>query len=148
MSSSRSALSFSFLSHGREAYQESVRLRADILRKPLGLAFSPEEGEQEKHHLHVGGFWEGDLVATAILVPEGRALKMRQVAIKESFQHQGMGRELLAFCENYGRKEGFSTIYCHARKTAVQFYLKNKYTSEGKPFIEIALPHIKMKKIL
>jgi len=94
-----SRLSFRFLAHGEEAYQEAVRLREDILRKPLGLSFSPEESDKEKHHLHVGGFWEGDLVATAILVPEGRAIKMRQVAIKENFQRRGIVEALLAFCE-------------------------------------------------
>ena len=34
--------------HGSKEYHQMVRLRDEILRKPLGLSFSPEELEDEK----------------------------------------------------------------------------------------------------
>ena len=43
---------------------------------------------------------------------------------------------MIKFCENYARQNGFKSIYCHARDTAVNFYLKNKYIAEGEYFEE------------
>ena len=118
---------FQIIDYGSDAYQKSVALREEILRAPLGLSFLPEELELEKEHVHIAGFLRDDLCATAVLVPEGNAMKMQRVAIKEGFQNQGIGSALMAFCEEYARKLGYRSIYCHARKTAIAFYLKNNY---------------------
>jgi predicted GNAT family N-acyltransferase len=42
----------------------------------------------------------------------------------------------------------FRTIYCHARDSAVSFYLKNRYMAEGDYFDEDTIPHLKMRKKL
>ena len=41
-------MALKIIDHGSPEYQQMVQLRNDILRKPLGLSFVPEELEKEK----------------------------------------------------------------------------------------------------
>ena len=70
------------------------------------------------------------------------------VVVKESIQNQGIGGQLMQFCEEQALLLGFKAVYCHARGTAVSFYLKNHYHAEGEYFQEDGIPHLKMIKLL
>jgi predicted GNAT family N-acyltransferase len=141
-------LIFKIIHHGSPAYDEAVKLREGILRKPLGLTFSPEERVAERSHIQIAGFQDQKVVATAVLVPEGLHYKMQRVVVEEDLQNLGIGSKILSFCEEYGKDEGMSSIYCHARNSAVRFYLKNGYVGEGNYFNEDTIPHLKMTKTL
>ena len=73
---------------------------------------------------------------------------MQRVAVREDLQSQGIASKMIVFCEDYGRENGYEEIYCHARETAVAFYRKNRYLSEGDIFLETTIPHLKMRKSL
>ncbi|MBS0654736.1 MAG: GNAT family N-acetyltransferase [Verrucomicrobia bacterium] len=137
---------FKIIEYGSPLYKKSVALREELLRKPFGLFFTPEELEQEKEHVHIAGFLGEELCATAVLVPENNELKMQRVAVKGHFQNMGIGTSLLLFSEQYARDHGYKAIYCHARDTAIPFYKKNRYALEGVPFDENGIAHHKMKK--
>ena len=139
---------FKVIPYGSNDYKTAVALRESILRKPLGLSFSAEELEQEKEHIHIAGFLSEKICATAVLVPEGDSFKMQRVATDETLQGLGIGSAMMAFCEEYARTHEFKAIYCHARGTAIPFYLKNGYCLEGEPFDEDGIPHHKMRKVL
>lgn len=141
-------ITFSEVPHGSSEWQVAVNLREQILRIPLGSYFTEEELAEEAHHHHIVGTMDGEIVATAVLVPENTSLKMQRVAVLESLRNQNIGGQLLNFCEAFGKKNGFDTMYCHARNTAVNFYSKNGYSSEGDYFDEDGIPHLKMKKRL
>jgi dihydrofolate reductase/predicted GNAT family N-acyltransferase len=145
---SKDKIQFRIVNYGSDEYKKAVALREAILRKPLGLKFAPEELEREKEHVHIAGFLGQELCATVVLVPEQNALKMQRVAIKNQLQGMGIGSALMAFCEEYANNHGYKVIYCHARETAIPFYLKNNYLLEGEPFDEDGIPHHKMKKII
>lgn len=142
------SLTFKIALHGTPDYEAAVTLKETLLRKPLDLIFLPEELAKEKKHTHVIGLMKKEVVATAALVPEKDILKMQRVAIREDLQGQGIGSSMIHFCENYARTHGFKEMYCHARETAVPFYLKNHYFSEGDYFDEDTLPHLKVRKVL
>jgi predicted GNAT family N-acyltransferase len=144
----KNELTFKIIPFASADYDQAVALRQEILRKPLGLSFTLEELEDEKHHIHIAGFLNGDLCVTAVLVPDINACKMQRVATKGPLQNQGIGSALLAFCEEYAKEQGYASIYCHARATAISFYLKNHYMVEGEPFDEDGIPHRKLRKIL
>lgn len=145
---SKDKIQFKIVDYGSDEYIKAVALREAILRKPLGLKFTQEELELEKEHVHIAGFLGQELCATAVLVPEQNTLKMQRVAIKNHFQGMGIGSALMPFCEEYAKNHGYKAIYCHARETAIPFYLKNKYLLEGEPFNEDGISHHKMKKII
>ncbi len=141
-------ISFKVISHGSSIYQEAVRLREGVLRKPFGLQFSAEELDNEKHHIQIVGILNDEVIATAVLVPEGDICKMQRVVVKDVLQNQGIGFQLMQFCEDHAQSLRFNTIYCHARDSAVKFYLNNQYIAEGDYFEEDTIPHLKMVKSL
>src|ERR1700722_6458773 len=122
------------IEYGSSDYKKAVCLREDILRKPLGLSYTCEELQKEKAHTHIAGFLDEILCATAFLVCEGESLRIKQVAVKENLQGKGIASALMKFCEDYALENKFKEMYCHARKTAVPFYLKNHFLPEGDLF--------------
>ena len=139
---------FKLVAHGSEDWKKAVELRESILRLPLGAHFTQSELKEEKKHFHVVGLSNNKIVATAVLVPENNKVKMQRVAVLDHFRSSGIGSEMMKFCESYTKENGFNYIYCHARDSAVNFYLKNKYLSDGEYFDEDDIPHLKMVKKL
>ena len=131
------------------AYDETVRLRDDILRKPLGLSFTAEDLALEFDSIHLACYspkWE--LMACLVLVWKGNDLKMRQVAVGTDFQRRGIGQFLVAESERVAIQYGAQKMVLNARETAVPFYQKLAYFIEGDRFEEVGIPHFKMYKEL
>lgn len=129
-------------------YDESVALRYEVLRKPLGLQFSVEQLSAEWSDMHLAAFdQQGRIEGILLLTPiDEQTLKMRQVAVSPSRQGKGVGQEMVAYAEELARSKGFSLISLHARETAVPFYLKLSYDVVGERFEEVGIPHFKMVK--
>lgn len=132
---------------GSSEQKESIKLRDEILRKPLGLHFSDEELQNEHNQIHIGAFLDGRIVGILLLMPlSNTVIKMRQVAVDNNLQRKGIGKKLVLFAENYAKQQSFKEITLHARKSATEFYLNVGYQIEGNPFIEVGIPHYLIKK--
>lgn len=132
-----------------KAHIQSIGLRYDVLRKPLGLLFSAEELRGESEEIIMGLLRGEYVVACLQLKRVGTGLfKMRQVAVVPDEQGRGHGRELVNFCENWCREQGISAIELHARETAILFYLSLGYVIDKEPFEEVGIPHRYMIKTL
>lgn len=137
------------IKHDSGEYREEIILRDRILRKPLGLNFTKEQLNSEKNEFHFGAYLSGKLIGCLLLKPiDNRRVKMRQVAVDEKIQGKGVGKKLVEFSEQFAFEKGYSEIILNARDTAVQFYLKLGYEVIGEMFIEVTIPHYKMRKIL
>ena len=130
-------------------YYKEVELRKEVLRKPLGIYFTEEQLKEEAYELHWGAYINDKLVGCILLKDVGNGIaKMRQVAVDISLQGKGIGKQMVLFFENFCRENGFSKIEMHARKYAVSFYEKLGYEKYGYEFIEVTIPHYKMRKTL
>ncbi|MEP7218840.1 MAG: GNAT family N-acetyltransferase [Bacteroidota bacterium] len=137
------------IAHRSPTYEETVALRDDILRRPLGLSFTPEQLGAEGADYHLACYLDGALAGCLILTPiDDNALKMRQVAVAEEMQGKGVGRALVERSEEIGREKGFREIVLNARETAVPFYDRLRYERIGERFEEVGIPHWKMRKSL
>ena len=135
--------------HGSPEYEETVALRDEILRRPLGLRFTPEVLGAESGDMHLACYENGALVGCLILSPgDAGTIKMRQVAVAEQLQGRGVGRALVERSEEIAREHGFREMVLHARDTAVPFYERLGYERVGEQFQEVNLPHWKMRKSL
>lgn len=141
-------VAFKLVEHGSEEWKSAVRLRENILRKPLGSYFTAEELEEEKNHIQIVGVLDNEIVATTVLVPENQSMKMQRVVVKDELRSSGIGSDMMLFCERISSERGKYHIFCHARDTAVNFYLNNDYTIEGEYFPEDGIPHVKMVKVI
>lgn len=137
------------IDHGSAEYEQMVRLRDDILRKPLGLSFSVEELELEKNNILIAAFEEDQILGCCMLIDnQPPTVRLRQMAVLNNLQGKGIGRALMNFAENLSRDRGYKTITMHARKVAVGFYERVGYHITGDEFIELNIPHYVMEKRL
>ena len=135
---------------GTPEYDEAVGLRYEVLRKPLGLDYSPEQLASEYDQVHLAAYSNsGELLAYLNLTPAGtQTVKMRQVAVAAALQGKGIGTLLVAESERLAQRLQFEGMTLHARETAVPFYERLGYVREGERFEEVGIPHFKMKKAL
>ena len=142
-------MALKIIDHGTPEYKQMLKLRDEILRKPLGLKFSPEELEKEKENLLIGAFEDEDMLGCCMLVKESPTIvRLRQMAVLNDLQGKGIGKALTAFAENLARDHGYKIMSMHARKNSVGFYEKMGYTVKGDEFQEITIPHYIMEKEL
>jgi predicted GNAT family N-acyltransferase len=142
-------MALKIVDYGTKEYKQVLQLRDEILRKPLGLHFSPEELEKEKEHMHMAAYEDDQILGCCMLVKEGEdTVRLRQMAVVNDVQGKGIGRALMQFAENLARDRGFKRITMHARKNAVGFYERMGYKKQGDEFMEITIPHIVMEKEL
>jgi predicted GNAT family N-acyltransferase len=142
-------MALKIIDYGSPQYQQMVKLRDDILRKPLGLCFTKEELEQEKDHLLIGAYEDDKMLACCMLVKENsKTVRLRQMAVLNDVQGKGVGKALMIFAENLARDHGYKQITMHARKNAIGFYEKMGYVKTGEEFEEITIPHYLMEKKL
>jgi len=141
----------SFIDFGTPEFDEALRLRYDILRKPLNLEFDTEDIAKEYDSFHIACYDQrsNELHGILILKPiDDHTLKMRQVAVSASAQSKGVGTFMVQASENFATAKKYKKIELHARKTSVDFYLKNGYSSEGDIFQEVGIDHQAMYKVL
>ena len=137
------------IDHGSTEYHKMVKLRDEILRKPLGLGFSDEELVAEKNDILIGAFEDGKILGCCLLTKEAPdTVRLRQMAVRSKQQGKGIGHSVMMFAETLARDRGFKKLIMHARDTAVGFYEKHGYTIKGPQFIEVSVPHHVMEKRL
>jgi len=142
-------MALKILDYGSNEYQQMIKLRDDILRKPLGLDFTSQELEKEKDNMLIGAFEDEDMLGCCMLVEENpETVRLRQMAVLNDLQGKGIGRALMNFAENLARDRGYKIISMHARKNSAGFYEKMGYKITSKEFTEITIPHYVMEKKL
>ena len=130
-------------------YDKAIALRDELLRRPLGLIFSEEDIAEEANQWHYGLAENDQLIAVVVIVPiTPKRAKLRQMAVTESRQRQGLGATLVANVERVLGEKGFKEIELNARDIATEFYAGLGYEHVGEPFIEVTIPHYKMVKKL
>jgi predicted GNAT family N-acyltransferase len=131
-------------------YALTVALRHEVLRIPLGLAFTLDQLASESGSHHLAAFdEEGRILGCLMLTPHSDGeVQMRQVAVKPEMQGTGLGRALVEEAERKARELGFTRMMLHARDVAIGFYARQGYAREGDLFTEVGITHQQMAKRL
>ena len=137
------------IAFGSEAYRQECDLRQEILRKPLGLNLYAEDLRSEATQLHFGLFADGNLLASVIAAPTSATeVRLRQMAVTSAMHKQGLGRMLLGLVEIELIRRGYSSVWMHARLSALGFYEKLGFERFGDVFLDVGIPHVNMRKRL
>lgn len=135
--------------YNSEEYLSELVLRDTVLRKPLGLSLFDENLADEEHDVHIGAFIHNKIIGVLIMTRlNATEVKMRQVAVDEDYRNRKIGQEMVFYSEGYSKKAGYTTILLNARKSAVGFYEKLGYETISDEFLEINIPHYKMRKCI
>jgi ribosomal protein S18 acetylase RimI-like enzyme len=142
-------MALKIIDFGSPEYQQMVKLRDIVLRKPLGLTFTQEDLESEKDNILIAAFEEERMLGCCMLVEERPDIvRLRQMAVLNALQGKGIGRALMNFAENIARDRGYKIVKMHARNNSIGFYEKVGYKKKGDEFIEVTIPHYVMEKLL
>lgn len=134
---------------GTPAYEVTLQLRDEVLRKPLGMSIAKDSLEGEERDIHIRACLGLATVGVLVLSPQGEdTLKMRQVAVDESLRGQQVGRRMVVFAEEIAREKGYARFVLNARQVAIPFYEKLGYSIISEEFTEVGIPHRKMAKLL
>ena len=140
---------YRLIGFGTDEYRQELDLRNRILRLPIGLNLFDEDLGSDAVDIHLGAFDKGILVGCLVLTSlDGDTLKMRQVAVDDIYQGQGIGSMMVSASEEYAIENGYTSITMNARTVSSGFYSKLGYNSEGDEFLEVGVPHVVMTKIL
>jgi predicted GNAT family N-acyltransferase len=139
-------IEFEFVEWGSVKYIQSLALRHEVLRKPLGMIFDPSIFQEEKDDIHLVANHGDWLVGCVILSEVGNDLKMRQVAVANKYRRNRVGARMVLLSEAKAIEMGKKKMILHARDSALDFYLSLGYSIVGDQFEEVGIPHHRMEK--
>jgi GNAT superfamily N-acetyltransferase len=108
------------------------RLRQQVLYPAQKLY--EMEMDEDHHGYHFGAFMDNKLVGVVSLFINGADCQFRKFAVDASVQHQGLGTTMLKHITNFAVNERVQRLWCNARITAIDFYLKHGFEHTGKLF--------------
>lgn len=138
------------ISFGSPEYEAVLDIRYAVLRRPIGMELRPKDTELDDTEFHIAAFDGEAIIGCVLLRPlSATHLKLRQMAVMDSYQGKGIGAALVRFAEGFAARKNFGTIETNARRTAQGFYEKLGYKPlTGDVFMEVSLHTVTMHKIL
>ncbi len=140
-------MTFVWIESSDPRYPEWLAMRQRILRDPIGVVFSEEDRRAEEEQLHLLAIVEDEMVGGLIVQypdPNPKIWKVRQVAVLEHLQGQGLGRALMEKVIEEANAAGVEQLMLHSREGVVEFYERLGFRVVGEPFEEVGIPHRKM----
>lgn len=137
--------------------KDTLLLRNTVLRPGKTTQECIFDGDEKDKNFHLGLFVDDQQIGILSVFKISHAFfkeksqyQLRGMAISENYRNQNLGTKLIVEAERILIKEKAEIIWCNARKSAENFYKKNKYLPYG-PYFEIedvGLHLIMFKKLL
>ncbi|RPE10014.1 1-(5-phosphoribosyl)-5-[(5-phosphoribosylamino)methylideneamino]imidazole-4-carboxamide isomerase [Chitinophaga lutea] len=80
--------------------------------------------DHDAEGLHYGLFANGEMVSVVSLFISGRTAQFRKLATAVHHQGKGYGKVMMAHLAKVSREHGVTTLWCNARASAENFYLR------------------------
>ncbi|WP_295653581.1 GNAT family N-acetyltransferase [uncultured Mucilaginibacter sp.] len=112
--------------------QLTWQLRRNVLY-PNSMLWEMEMDE-DNHGYHFGAFIDNQLIGVVSLFQQQDVWQFRKFAIDPAHQGKGIGRLLLQYISQFVQNEGGSRLWCNARLSAIEFYLKSGFIETGEYF--------------
>ena len=136
-------LEFNIINYNSPEYQKALRLREDVMRKPLGLLLSEEDVKDDGKRIHIS---KDIIMMSSFAVVLYKIAHIYSVFVKQELQNKGFGQRLMAYAENYAKSQGAKRLYVEGRKAAKNFYQKCGFSSCGLEYIDMNIVHQDMRK--
>ncbi len=120
------------------------RLRQEVLYPDAH--YSTMQMEEDQDGYHFGAFADGRLVAVVSLFQQEADCQFRKFAVLPAHQGKGIGRQLLQYIIEFAQIGGGKRLWCNARLSAVEFYVKQGLVTNGAPFSKNGLDYVIMEK--
>ena len=120
---------------------QRVRIEVFVIEQNVPIELEWDEGDEVAIHA-VGYDEQGQPVATGRLLPDGHIGRM---AVCQPWRGRGLGKQVLQVLLEQARQEGHTELLLHAQTHAVPFYEQQGFACEGEEFLEVDIPHRRMR---
>lgn len=125
------------------------RIRVAVFQEEQGVTAELEFDGLDAIATHFLAQWQGQPVGTLRLRPlSPTTLKLERLAVLPIARGQGVAKALTQAALDYARTHAYREIVLHAQTYIQGLYQRFGFTVEGEPFLEAAIPHVKMRKTL
>jgi predicted GNAT family N-acyltransferase len=129
-----------------DEYEEVLAIRRAVFVEEQGV---PAELEVDEHESEATYFLaldeEGQAVGTGRLRLKDDVLKFERIATLKSVRGQGVGQALMTFMQGYAEEvHPHHRPYMHAQASAISFYEKIGWVTQGPRFFEAGIEHAVM----
>lgn len=93
--------------------------------------------------MHFGLYYQHELTGVVSLFIKGNTAQFRKMAVLPPDQGKGFGLQLLQYVVDYCKEQGIKTIWCNARVSAINFYKKLNFTTQGEPYEQNQIMYVK-----
>ena len=132
-------------------FHQAAQLRYQLFFAPLNLPWDLVQDEHQEGYFHAAIAIQDTVVAYGQLVPHNNGIyQICQMVVQTDYQRQNLGRKILIFLIDLARQEQAIALTLNARLTAVDFYQKLGFHTDGVPFPSstTGVAHITMNQTL
>lgn len=122
---------------------ELKKIRRHVFIEEQHVPEELEWDEYDESSVHFLAIHDDRAVATARLKADGQIGRM---AVLARYRQQGIGSRLLAFILKFAASKNLEQVYLHAQTSAIPFYEKHGFITQGAIFYEANIPHRGMLK--
>jgi predicted GNAT family N-acyltransferase len=139
------------IKYNSEEFQQACQLRYELFFAEHSLPWHIVQDQSQADYFHAAILIKNSVVAYGQLVPQDNSIyQISQMVVKPSYQGQNFGSKILLFLIEQAREEKAIALALNARLTAVGFYQKFGFKTQGQQFpsATTGIPHITMNKKL
>lgn len=96
--------------------------------------------------IHFGVFVANKLAGVVSVFEDEDKLLFRKLSVRNEFQNQKIGSALMNYILNHARSTEKKFIWCNARTSALNFYKKFGFVSNGKTFTKNGIDFMTIEK--
>ncbi|WP_340617546.1 GNAT family N-acetyltransferase [Xenorhabdus entomophaga] len=125
--------------------EQAFSIRKQVFTDEQGFDAEIDIDEYDDIALHVVIFDDEKPIGVLRAIPQDNdMLKVGRVAVLKDYRGQGIGRDVMKFIEDYGRKNKVTTIGLSSQCHAQPFYESLGYQAQGEIYLEDGAEHIFM----
>lgn len=106
------------------------------------------EMEEDQDGLHFAAFKDNAIIGVVSLFQRGEDFQFRKFAVDESQQNMGIGSAMLRHITDFAVRNGGIRIWCNARISAINFYLKADFKQTGQIFSKNGFDYEILEKLI
>lgn len=117
-------------------YNDSLTIRNELLRLPIGKNIFSEDLNIEKENVFFGAFKDEQIIGTlSFFEVSPHTAQLTAFAVTKEFQKKGVGKKLIDNLIEHLKNQGYKEIVVNAREEAVGFYKKCDFVLLNGPIL-------------
>jgi len=124
-------------------------VRTEVFVEEQGVPKERELVREAQTTIHALARINSIPVATGRLITiDNKNARIGSMSVKLEYRRIGVASLVLDFLEEKAREKGIQYITLEAQEYVKQFYSERGYCEQGKVFLDVGIPHVKMAKKL